>query len=132
MRDNISDMLTRIRNGQKASLIEIPLFWPTPKICLNILNILTREGYIRGVKKQIFNNKVYFFILLKYNSTQQPTIKKIVRISKPGKRLFCKSKNLWKVSNGIGCFILSTPQGLITDNFGRLHNLGGEILCYIE
>lgn len=132
MRDNISDMLTRIRNGQKANLIEIPLFWPTPKICLNILNLLNREGYIRGIKKKLINEKVHFFVLLKYTSTQTPTIKKIERISKPGKRVFCQAKNLWKINNGMGCFILSTPLGLITDNFARKNNVGGEVLCYIE
>ena len=66
MKDNISDMITRIRNGQKAKLFEIVLFWPTPKICLNILDLLKNEGFISGYKKVALNNKTYIYVLLKY------------------------------------------------------------------
>jgi small subunit ribosomal protein S8 len=132
MKDNISDMLTRIRNGQKAHLLEIPLFWPTPKVNLQILKILEQEGYIRGFKKEIFNEKLCIFVLLKYTEFQQPVIKKIERISKPGKRIFCKTKNFWKLNNGSGVLVISSPIGLITDSTARKLNLGGEILFYIE
>lgn len=132
MKDNISDMLIRIKNGQKAQLLEIPLFWPTPKIVIKICNLLQKEGYIRGLKKKLIDNKEIFFILLKYTQFQQPVIKKIERISKPGKRIFCKAKNFWKLNNGNGILIISTPIGLITDFEARKLNLGGEIICYIE
>jgi small subunit ribosomal protein S8 len=132
MKDNISDMLTRIRNGQKAHLLEIPLFWPTPRINIQILKILEQEGYIRGFKKEIFNEKLCIFVLLKYTDFQQPVIKKIERISKPGKRTFCKTKNFWKLNNGGGILVISSPLGLITDSTARKLNLGGEILFYIE
>jgi len=88
MKDNISDMLTRIRNGQKARLLEVPLFWPAPKVSIQILKVLLQEGYIRGFKKELFNEKICIFVLLKYTEFQQPVIKKIERISKPGKRVF--------------------------------------------
>lgn len=133
MKDNISDMLTRIRNGQKAFLDEIPLFWPTPKFCLQILTVLQQKGFIRGIrKKPHILNQTQIFVLLKYTSNQNPVISKIDRISCPGKRIFCKSVNLWKINNGRGTFIISSPQGLITENEARLLNVGGEVILYIE
>jgi len=132
MKDNISDMITRIRNGQKAKLKEILLFWPTPKICIRILNILKTEGFIRGYSKTIINNKEFVSVLLKYTEYEEPCIRKIERISTPGKRIFVKSKSFWKVNTGRGIFIISTPYGLCTDNKSRFFNYGGEILFYIE
>ena len=76
MRDNISDLLTRIRNGQRAKLYEIVLFWPTPKVCLNILDLLKNEGFIRGYKKTLRNNKQIVTVLLKYTYLNEPLIKK--------------------------------------------------------
>lgn len=132
MRDYISDMLTRIRNGQKANLNEILLFWPTPKFCIKLLTIFQKEGFIRGFKKIIINEKTYILVLLKYTDLQNPIIRKIERISKPGKRVYISSKNLWKLNNGKGVLILSTPKGLMTDTRSRSINLGGELICYIE
>lgn len=132
MKDNISDMLTRIRNGQKAHLLEISLFWPTPKKCLDLLNVLEKQGFIRGFKKIILNDKTIIVVLLKYTDFQNPVIKRIERISTPGKRLFSKSKNFWKINNGKGTLIISTPKGLLTDNEARFYNIGGELICYVE
>ncbi len=132
MKDNISDMLTRITNGQKANLLEITLFWPTPNYCINILKLLQEEGFIRGFKKIILNKKQSILVLLKYTSSQRPIVKRIDRLSVPGKRMFCKSKSLWKINNGKGILIVSTSQGFITDNTARFLNLGGEIICCVE
>lgn len=132
MKDNISDMITRIRNGQKANLFEVSLFWPTPKICINILNLLKNEGYIRGHRKIILNNKECVSVLLKYTEFQEPIIKKIKRVSTPGKRIYVKSKSFWKINNGIGIYVVSTTKGLHTDTENRFLNLGGEVLFYIE
>jgi ribosomal protein S8 len=68
MRDVVSDMITRIRNGQKANLLEVPLFFPTPKICINILKILEDEGFIRGFTKKIINERIHLVVLLKYDN----------------------------------------------------------------
>jgi small subunit ribosomal protein S8 len=132
MKDNVSDMLTRIRNGQKANLNEILLFWPTPNFCIKLLTVFQQEGFIRGFKKIIINEKKYILVLLKYTELQNPVIRKIERISKPGKRTYISSNNLWKLNNGKGVLILSTPQGLMTDIRSRRVNLGGELICYIE
>lgn len=131
MKDNISDMLVRIKNGQKAKLFEIYLFSPTPKICINILDILYKEGYIRGYKKLFYNNKLRIKVLLKYDLEGNPIISKLVRVSKPGKRVYTSIKSLWKIKSGLGVFILSTKKGILTDNDARYLNIGGEVLCYL-
>ena len=131
MQDNISDMLTRIRNGQKANLHEVDLYCPTPKICLNILNVLYKEGYIRGLKKIHINKKLLIKVLLKYDIQGNPVIRKIERVSKPGRRAYTPIKALWKVKSGSGIFVLSTPKGILTDNDARFKNTGGEVLFYI-
>ena len=132
MKDNFSDMITRIRNGQKAKLFEVSLFWPTPKICLNVLNVLKNEGYIRGYRKIVLNNKTFISVLLKYTALQEPIIKKIERVSTPGKRIYIKSKSFWKMNTGRGIFIVSTSKGLHTDSENRFLNIGGEVLFYVE
>ena len=132
MKDNISDIITRIRNGQKSKLFEIRLFWPTPQICFKILDFLKKEGYIRGYKKVEFDNKIHVKVLLKYTEFQEPVIQKIERVSTPGKRIYVKSKSFWKINNGKGIFIISTSTGLHSDSDSRFLNLGGEILFYIE
>lgn len=132
MKDSLSDMLTRIRNGQQAKLMEIPLFWPTSRFCLRVLKSLQKEGYIRGIKKGISNEKSVIFVLLKYTENQHPIISKIIRISKPGKRIYSASKNFWKINNGKGIFFISTSYGLVTDREARRLNVGGEIVFYIE
>ena len=132
MRDNISDLLTRIRNGQRAKLYEIVLFWPTPKVWLNILDLLKNEGFIRGYKKTLHNNKQTITVLLKYTYLNEPLIKKIERVSTPGKRIFVKSKSFWKLNTGRGVYVVSTSTGLHTDTENRFLNLGGEVLFYIE
>jgi small subunit ribosomal protein S8 len=67
MRDVVSDMLTRIRNGQKANLLEVPLFCPTSKLCINILEVLEDEGFIRGFSNKIINGKTHLVVFLKYD-----------------------------------------------------------------
>jgi small subunit ribosomal protein S8 len=94
MKDNISDMLTRIRNGQKSKLYEINLYCPTPLICLKILNVLYKEGYIRGLKKSYLNKKLFIKVLLKYDIQGNSVIKKIERISTPGRRIYTSTKSL--------------------------------------
>lgn len=131
MKDNISDMITRIRNGQKSKLYEIDLYYPTPLICLNILNVLYKEGYIRGLKKTYKNNNLHLKVLLKYDIQGSPVIKNIERISKPSRKVYTSIKSLWKINSGAGIFLLSTPKGVLTDFEARKFNVGGEILFYI-
>jgi small subunit ribosomal protein S8 len=130
MTDQISDLITRIRNGQNQKLLKITLYKPTSKFCLNFLNILYNEGYIRGYK--ILNLKpLTVEVLLKYTAEGEPVIKKITRISKPSRRFYVKIKSLWNVKSGLGIFIISTPKGLMTDLDAKILNQGGEVICSI-
>lgn len=131
MKDNLSDMLARIKNGQKAKLFEIYLFSPVPKICFKTLDLLYQEGYIRGFKKIYNNKKLCVKVLLKYDLEGNPVITKIGRVSKPGRRIYTSVKSIWKIKSGLGMFILSTPKGILTDSDARMLNTGGEVLCYI-
>lgn len=133
MQDYISDMITRIRNGQRAQLGAVVLHPMTPHLCLKILHILCEEGYIRGVNQQMITikkkNYLVYNVLLKYDARGIPAISSIFRVSKISRRIFVTLKSLWKPKNTGGFFILSTPQGLLIDRDARIKNLGGEIIC---
>ncbi len=130
MKDFLSDMLTRIKNSQRAGLDAVVMPPHMPKICLKLLEILYHEGYIRGfseiydTKKNVKQIKVF----LKYNTEGGPIFQDIFRISKPGRRIYISTKVLWKPKSNSGLFIFSTPQGVMTDREARLLNLGGEVL----
>jgi len=130
MTDQISDMLTRIRNGQKAGLSKITLFKPSSKVCLKILNVLYKEGYIRGFTV-ISQYPLTIEVLLKYDNFGNPTIKKIARVSKPSRRFYTNIKLLWNLKAGLGIFILSTPKGIMSHLDAKILNTGGEVICSI-
>ena len=122
--DPLGDMLTRIRNGQHAghSAVRSPL----SKLRQNVLEVLQREGYIRGYSA----TDAELNIELKYFEGE-PVIKEIARVSKPGRRVYSKVSELPRMFNGLGISILSTPQGVMSDNEARAANVGGEILCRV-
>lgn len=133
MKDFLSDMLTRIRNGQRAGLDAVYLHSHMPKMCKVVLKLLVEEGYIRGFSEydsnKLINNKIKVF--LKYKNNGAPVIEGLFRVSTPGRRIYVSTKILWKPKTNIGLFIFSTPQGIMTDRDARLLNLGGEVLCGI-
>ena len=129
MSDPLGDMLTRIRNGQQAhkSVIETP----ASKIRANVLEVLQREGYIRGYKREEKGPGIAELkIELKYVDGE-PVIREITRVSKPGRRIYSRVADLPRVYNGLGISILSTPRGVMSDNEARAANVGGEILCRV-
>ena len=128
MTDPISDLLTRIRNGQirKKNCVNMP----ASRFRENVLEVLQREGYIRGFEKVVDENKSQFKIELKYLEGE-PVIKKISRVSTPGRRVYSKIKDLPRNFDGLGISILSTSKGVMSDNEARQENVGGEILCKI-
>ena len=129
MSDTIGDMLTRIRNGQMARLAVVSC--PSSKHRKNVLDTLTREGYIRGYTEvQQGTAQATLEIELKYFEGA-PAIKKIDRVSKPGRRVYAGIKDLGRVFNGLGISILSTPRGVLSDNEARAQHVGGEILCRV-
>jgi small subunit ribosomal protein S8 len=129
MTDPLGDMLTRIRNGQRAGMQNVSC--PASKLRANVLEVLKREGYIRGfVPSNGSEPAPQFKIELKYNDGA-PVIREINRISKPGRRVYSKIADLPRVYNGLGISILSTPRGVMSDNEARAANVGGEVLCRV-
>ena len=129
MSDPLGDMLTRIRNGQMAKKSSVSA--PASKLRSNVLDVLKREGFIRGfeqVEKSAGISEIK--IELKYFEGQ-PAIQEISRVSKPGRRVYSKIKNLSNVYNGLGISIISTPRGVMSDAEAREANVGGEVLCQV-
>jgi small subunit ribosomal protein S8 len=129
MSDPLGDMLARIRNGQRArkNVIESP----ASKIRANVLEVLQREGYIRGFTRQEVRPGVAELkIELKYVDGE-PVIREITRVSKPGRRIYSRIADLPSIYNGLGIAILSTPRGVMSDNEARAANVGGEVLCRV-
>jgi len=122
-------MLTRIRNAQGAR--KTVVVSPSSKLRANVLDVLKREGFIRGFSEEELRPGVgEITIELKYHEGA-PVIKKIKRVSRPGRRVYSKIKDLPRVYNGLGISILSTPQGVMSDNEARAANVGGEVLCQV-
>ena len=129
MTDPIGDMLTRIRNGQRAKMAQV--ISPASKLRARLLDVLQREGYIRGYTKfEMDSGKPELQIELKYHEGE-PVIREISRVSKPGRRVYSSIKDLPTIYNGLGISILSTPQGVMSDSEARLANVGGEVLCRV-
>ncbi len=127
--DPIGDMLTRIRNGQKAKMSVVGC--PASSFRKNVLDVMSREGYIRGYTEvQKAGTQGMLEIELKYHDGEG-AIRKIDRVSKPGRRVYAGIKDFGRVFNGLGISILSTPRGVLSDNEARSQNVGGEILCRI-
>lgn len=129
MSDPLGDMLTRIRNAQRARLSVCTA--PASNLRANVLDVLKREGYIRGfAAEQVRPGVSNLRIELKYNEGE-PVIKEITRVSRPGRRVYSKIKELPRVYAGLGISILSTPRGVMSDVEARAANVGGEVLCRV-
>lgn len=127
--DPLGDMLTRIRNAQVRRKDYVHM--PASRFRANVLEVLEREGYIRGFKKiALENKKNNFEIELKYIDGE-PVIKEISRISTPGRRVYSKIADLQRHFDGLGISILSTSKGVLSDSEARSENVGGEILCKV-
>ena len=124
--DPLGDMLTRIRNGQLRKKESVLM--PASRFRGNVLDVLHREGYIRGFKIELENHKNNFQIELKYVDGEL-VIKDISRVSTPGRRVYSKIGDLQRNSDGLQAFqSLSTSKGVLSDSEARDENVGGEIL----
>jgi small subunit ribosomal protein S8 len=112
MNDPLSDLLTRIRNGQQARKDSV--LTPASKLRAHVLDVLQREGYIRGYSEETLAGQKGLRIELKYFEGQ-PAIQHLARVSKPGRRVYSGSKDLPRIRNGLGVVILSTPRGVLSD-----------------
>ncbi len=127
--DPLGDMLTRIRNAQRSR--QTSCVSPASKLRANVLDVLKREGFIRSFQAEELRPGVaQLRIELKYNDGE-PVIKEITRVSKPGRRVYSKIRELPRVYAGLGISILSTPRGVMSDAEARAANVGGEVLCRV-
>ena len=128
MTDPLGDMLTRIRNGQQARKDSI--LTPASKLRAHVLDVLQREGYIRGYSEEELAGQKGLRIELKYFEGQ-PAIQHMVRVSKPGRRVYSGARELPRIRNGLGITIVSTPRGVLSDAEARDQNVGGEVLAEV-
>ena len=126
--DPLGDMLTRIRNGQRARKDSV--LTPGSKLRQRVLDVLQREGYIRGYSEEQMGPAAGIRIELKYFEGQ-PAIKHVARVSKPGRRVYSGSQELPRIRNGLGITIVSTPNGVLSDAEAREQNVGGEVLAEV-
>ena len=130
MTDPVADLLTRIRNAQRAGLEELDL--PASKLKLRVAQVLREEGFVREVSvKQGDGPQGVLHIVLKYDEEKRPAISEIKRQSKPGLRRYVRHSDIPKVMNGLGIAILSTSKGVLVDREARKQHLGGELIATV-
>ena len=129
MTDPIADMLTRIRNGQKARKVAVTM--PASKLKESIAKVLRDEGYITGYSTDGEGAARQLTVELKYFEGV-PVIEKIQRASRPGLRVYRGKEDLPKVLGGLGVTIVSTSAGVMSDRQAREQGIGGEVLCVVS
>ncbi len=129
MTDPISDMLTRVRNAGMAKHLKLEM--PSSKVKLAIASVLKEQGYIKNFK--FINDGVQgvLRIYLKFDKENVHVIHEIKRESTPGRRLYVGHDEIPRVKNGLGCAIVSTSQGVLSDVAAREAKLGGELVCTV-
>jgi small subunit ribosomal protein S8 len=127
--DPIADLLTRIRNAIHANKRVVEC--PRSNMKVRIVDILAREGYVRGYRVEDNSVQGTIRIALRFDSKGKSVITGLKRVSKPGLRQYRNTRNLPRVRNNLGIAIMSTPAGVITNKEAKARNVGGEVLCYI-
>ncbi|MBU2488966.1 MAG: 30S ribosomal protein S8 [Proteobacteria bacterium] len=129
MTDPMADMLTRIRNGVKARFERVDI--PASNVKVELARVLKNEGYIKDYKLIKDGKQGILQVSLKYGPSYAPVILGIRRMSRPGRRVYLKRKDIRPIYNGLGTAILTTSRGLMSDREARKNNLGGEYLCMV-
>ena len=129
MTDPIADMLTRIRNAVRVERPYVEM--PISKVKRGLADVLKREGYIWDWQELDARPVGQLRIELKYGPNGERVIQKIRRVSKPGRRVYSKARDLKPILNGLGISVLSTSRGVLSDREARQRNLGGEVLCEV-
>jgi small subunit ribosomal protein S8 len=127
--DSIADMLTRIRNGNKAKFEKVDI--PSSRLKVNIASLLKREGYVKDFKIVSDNHIKTLRVFLRYDERNHPFITGLKRVSKPGLRVYARKDGIPSVMSGMGVAILSTSKGVMTDSEARRLDIGGEVLCFV-
>ncbi len=128
--DTIADMLTRIRNAvrNKATRVDCR----NSKICAGIAKVLKDEGYITDYSVIDDGRQGILRVELRYGSRGEILIHSLVRMSKPGRRLYTSLADMPRPLEGLGIVIVSTPKGVLSDRQARAQKVGGELLCSVE
>tara|TARA_B100001059_G_scaffold25652_1_gene20627 strand:+ start:11485 stop:11880 length:396 start_codon:yes stop_codon:yes gene_type:complete len=126
--DPIADCLTRIRNGLMRGKSNVLV--PYSKLKHDLVSVLISEGYLKSCKEISIENKPMIEVELKYHD-EAPVIKELKRVSKPSLRKYSSASDFDSVKGGLGAYIISTNQGLMTDKDAKAKNVGGEILCEV-
>jgi small subunit ribosomal protein S8 len=129
MTDPVADLLTRIRNAQRAGLEEMEV--PASKIKQRICEVLRDEGFIRDVARKEDGRQGVLSVALKYDGEKRPAISEIKRQSKPGLRRYVGYEDIPEVMNGLGIAVLSTSKGILVDREARKQHLGGELIATV-
>ena len=127
--DPLADMLTRIRNANVAKHSKVDI--PASKMKVSLARILKSEGYIRNYKLFKDQGHGILRVYVKYDEANQGVITGLKRVSKPGRRVYVRKKDIPFVLNGMGIAVLSTSKGILTDREARKENVGGELLCSV-
>ncbi|MEE0028018.1 MAG: 30S ribosomal protein S8 [Atopobiaceae bacterium] len=127
--DPISDMLTRIRNGNAANKAEVSM--PSSKVLVEVARVICEEGYIEGYFVEDTKPQKTLHVTLKYGPKRSKVIRGIRRISKPGLRIYSKAEDLPRVIGGLGIAVISTSKGMMCDRDARKLGVGGEVICYV-
>jgi small subunit ribosomal protein S8 len=127
--DPIADMLTRIRNANKA--LHASARMPSSKMKVEIARLLKEEGYIQDYRVESGDPFDELVIDLKYGRSRERILTDLKRISKPGRRVYARKDRLPRVLGGMGTAIMSTPQGLVTSRTAEKEGVGGEVICFV-
>jgi small subunit ribosomal protein S8 len=127
--DPIADMLTRLRNANKALHAQVEM--PSSTIKVELARVLRDEGYITGYSVVNDGSFDKLSVELKYTDGRRRVISQVKRVSKPGRRIYAKKDNLPKVLGGLGTAIISTSSGLMTARQAQKLGVGGEVICFV-
>jgi small subunit ribosomal protein S8 len=129
MTDPIADMLTRIRNAQRAGHTTVAM--PRSRLKLSLAHVLKREGFLEGFVDDASGALGSLKLFLKYDAQNRGVIRGIERVSRPGRRVYAGRDDIPRVRNGLGVTILTTPKGVLSDAQARAAGVGGEIICQV-
>lgn len=129
MTDPLADMLTRIRNAQRAGKLSVTI--PASKLKLAVAQVLEQEGYVAAVAEEGEAPRRMLRVDLKYFENE-PVIERLERVSRPGLRRYTGARDVPRVQGGLGVAIISTSQGVMTDRQAREQGRGGEVLCIVS
>jgi small subunit ribosomal protein S8 len=129
MSDPVADLLTRIRNASRAEHEKVDI--PSSKLKIKIAEILKEEGFIKNFRLIEDDKQGVLRVYLKYGVGNERIISGLVRVSRPGRRVYVTKDKIPSILGGMGVAILSTSRGIMTDRDVRKEKLGGEVLAYV-